>query len=740
MMLVDRAGSIDDAAVAALREASADAGRGEKAAWFAGWHEDAKAIVFLDGYFKEMARQGTGFPAVPGPETATAAVRVLLALVAQKFFIMDEAFRDARALAVRLGKDSAEKKRLEFMKAMERGSFYLGVAGAMAGKAADPGDTGRVLMWEGVYGLSEYDLRSIFEGRESVVGLCASARDRFERAIASAGDPLLRARCYLNIAKSWYDDDLEKTLEYLRRGRAEAGRATTGEAAELCRGADLDISRVLLRLGRPGECFDLLSPIIGRLEAELAPLAAPGALSGFLERNGAFYAAMVAACAGMGKSDPAYHRLGLEYAEKANSRMILETWKKPFTVDESIDPGLYLRRKKLLDDLEGAGADAGPGAVAAYYRIADEIGAIEQAFWKKSRTKAYNFNARPATFEEIVRLVPPDAVLLEFFAAEDRFFAFVVDGDGLRDVKEIGLAPDEAREIIGMANLAIGCRMDYTAYQALHGQGIDLLWADPVNLGYLYDRLIRPVWGYMEGKKALYIVPHGALRNVPFQALYRIVDGEKRYLVEDIAICYAPSSSILRVLSGRSRSLATCRSLGVSQSMGGPYNALREAGIVAGLFKGTGEHATVGAVLGAAGSCDVLHLACHSSDQSAVSSFNGLVLEDGVLYPKDIRHVHCSLVTLSACRTFADDAAETREMAGLAGSFLSAGARSVAASLWPVHSGAAEVLMAEFYRCLAGGNGRAEALRRGQLEVMRSFSDHPLFWAPFVLVGADDGA
>jgi CHAT domain-containing protein len=110
--------------------------------------------------------------------------------------------------------------------------------------------------------------------------------------------------------------------------------------------------------------------------------------------------------------------------------------------------------------------------------------------------------------------------------------------------------------------------------------------------------------------------------------------------------------------------------------------------------------------------------------------------------------LRAELVTLSACNT-AVGRVSGEGVAGLSRAFLSAGAPSVLASLWRVADVAGRFQMERFYRALRSNGGRkAAALREAELATLRALRgrklrtpggrvlpDHPLFWAPFVLIG-----
>jgi len=117
--------------------------------------------------------------------------------------------------------------------------------------------------------------------------------------------------------------------------------------------------------------------------------------------------------------------------------------------------------------------------------------------------------------------------------------------------------------------------------------------------------------------------------------------------------------------------------------------------------------------------------------------------DDGLLKASEIAQLklNADLVILSACNTASSDGTPGAEgFSGLSKAFLYAGARSLMVSNWSVVSGSTVALMTQMSAHLEEkGVGRAEALRRAELELMDD-KEHPefanpLFWAPFVVVG-----
>jgi CHAT domain-containing protein/Tfp pilus assembly protein PilF len=122
----------------------------------------------------------------------------------------------------------------------------------------------------------------------------------------------------------------------------------------------------------------------------------------------------------------------------------------------------------------------------------------------------------------------------------------------------------------------------------------------------------------------------------------------------------------------------------------------------------------------------------------------GTALDDGLLTASEVAQLklNANLVILSACNTAAgDDSNGAEGLSGLAKAFFYAGSRALLVSHWPVASDAAVKLTTGMLRHRANNPtaGRADALRYSMLALMNDEENphyaHPLFWAPFVVVG-----
>jgi CHAT domain-containing protein len=135
-----------------------------------------------------------------------------------------------------------------------------------------------------------------------------------------------------------------------------------------------------------------------------------------------------------------------------------------------------------------------------------------------------------------------------------------------------------------------------------------------------------------------------------------------------------------------------------------------------------------------------------SSPEVSGDEGNGLLTTDKILTLR----LNADWVVLSACNTAAGDGAGAEALSGLGRAFFYAGTRALLASNWPVETSAArELTIGVFQRqardpSLSGGEALrlAEialidgpgAIDKGSGKTVYSYA-HPIFWAPFSLIG-----
>ncbi len=130
---------------------------------------------------------------------------------------------------------------------------------------------------------------------------------------------------------------------------------------------------------------------------------------------------------------------------------------------------------------------------------------------------------------------------------------------------------------------------------------------------------------------------------------------------------------------------------------------------------------------------------------------DGLLTLDEVLALK----LNADWVVLSACNTATGDGAGAEAVSGLGRAFFYAGTRALLVSNWPVETNSARELTTDLFRRQAQNPllARAEAMRQAMVglidgpgyvdpdsrQAVFSYA-HPIFWAPFSLVGDGGGA
>lgn len=157
------------------------------------------------------------------------------------------------------------------------------------------------------------------------------------------------------------------------------------------------------------------------------------------------------------------------------------------------------------------------------------------------------------------------------------------------------------------------------------------------------------------------------------------------------------------------------------------------------------------AVRGAFTKGGVLHFATHSMVEMRAMDRSGIILssdfspngtgdEDNVWRIPEIRSMHldADLVVLSACQTSVGPSDDNGFESSIAAAFAEAGCSNIITSKWKVDDRASHDIMLAFYRHLAEGKGKAEALFAAKAEYRRQHPEKgPHYWAPLVLQGDD---
>lgn len=273
----------------------------------------------------------------------------------------------------------------------------------------------------------------------------------------------------------------------------------------------------------------------------------------------------------------------------------------------------------------------------------------------------------------------------------------------------------------------------------------------------LFGLLLGPIADDLGGVRHLAVVPDRELNRLPFAALRR--DGGGPWLVEHVSISTLPSAAFFLDARDRGRRRGA---VGPALVIGEPAldpsldldplpAAADEARAVARLrppatlLVGAGARADT--VVRLLSRSSLLHFAGHAVFNADQPELSYLALAPdgtgnrGRLYAWEIGHLtatNLETVVLSACSTLSPRPTHAGAPAGLAYSFLRAGAPATVSTLWDVRDQTTTPVLVEFHRHVAAGIPPAEALRQAQVAALGSphpATRSPVAWAAFIYTG-----
>src|ERR1043165_5165263 len=282
----------------------------------------------------------------------------------------------------------------------------------------------------------------------------------------------------------------------------------------------------------------------------------------------------------------------------------------------------------------------------------------------------------------------------------------------------------------------------------------------------LYQLLIEPFAKELQNIKTVCIVPDGLLWTLPFQAL---TTKRGNYLVEQYALSYATSLSVLHEMNGRTRRTISNDSLiafanpvigrdeKLNQDLCPLPEAETEIAEVAAAVQSKEKKVLVGreadekSFKALAPDYATIHLATHGVLDNRDPLYSHLLLtktdddveNDGSLEAREIMNMHLNsdLVVLSACETGNGRISPGEGVIGMSWAFSVAGTRSMVVSQWRVNSASTSQLMKNFYQALARRRDRgnkSESLREAAIRLLKDPRyRHPFYWGSFVLVGTN---
>jgi CHAT domain-containing protein/Flp pilus assembly protein TadD len=387
--------------------------------------------------------------------------------------------------------------------------------------------------------------------------------------------------------------------------------------------------------------------------------------------------------------------------------------------------------------------------------------------------RAQRGQIEPISLSDAAKLLPDNrTAVLEFVVADEKSYLFVLTQKPGRNAvdpelgvytidikaKDLGREAEEFRRQLSLRDLQFRS-----------------------SASRLFDILVRPAQSQLSGITNLLIVPDGPLWNLPFQA---VQPRPGHYLLEDYALSYAPSLTILREmvrLRLRNQNMPTVTAGQTLMAMGDPAlatstsqharltyrdeslsplpEAAKEVKTLGRLYGQqqsqvfVGSEATEDRFKAEAPEFRILHLATHGLLNETNPMYSHVLLssggqtakEDGLLEAWEIMNLdlHAELAVLSACETARGRITSGEGVIGLTWAFFVAGVPTTVVSQWKVESSSTSQLMLAFHRNRKVANGQAvspfhtaRALQRAELRLLHDQRySHPFYWAGFVVVG-----
>ena len=269
----------------------------------------------------------------------------------------------------------------------------------------------------------------------------------------------------------------------------------------------------------------------------------------------------------------------------------------------------------------------------------------------------------------------------------------------------------------------------------------------------LFAELLSPLHAELQGHAHVFLIPDGALWELPFAALQPTAG---RLLIEDSALTLAPSLTALAAWWERTPTPARSDGhdlleIGRTDFSGGLprlAGAETQGRAVAALYGTDRSRVLVGDDARSCGQARARSRACSTSQPHACSIPRALYWrflaperrrsEDGRLEARELLDLDlpADLAVLGACETARGRIAAGEGVIGLSWALSVAGVRNTVVSLWSVDAASTADLLVEFHRRARDGESYADALRAAALTRLHDpRTRHPFYWAPFVLIG-----
>ena len=364
--------------------------------------------------------------------------------------------------------------------------------------------------------------------------------------------------------------------------------------------------------------------------------------------------------------------------------------------------------------------------------------------------------------------------LITFFFGKENLYAFILSKQNF-SAKKLNITKQQTVDLL--KKVAPLYASEYHNSSLYFNQ--DLFSFNTKSANEFYTQVIKPSLNNIpEGSKLIFSLPK-ELAFVPLEFLvteFKEDDSpfyydNKKYLIDDYAISYSPSSSIYVLqketklqnedkvllvgdpqISDKDFALSYRGGLLEDDSFNSrnvvlfPLRYSKEEiqnlnSLFSNGFTLLSDEATEKRFKENAAQSSIIHLSTHSflhkNQPLIIFSQNAEDKEDGYLESGEILQLklNSDLVVLSSCRSGLGVIDESEGVIGMQKSFFEAGAKSVVVSLWDVNDKYTSLFMQSFYKYISEGFDKSEALRKAKIFFRKNYSANPYYWSAFVLSG-----
>ncbi len=547
-------------------------------------------------------------------------------------------------------------------------------------------------------------------------------------------------------------------------------------------------------LDRPGRAAQLMAQVLQGIESLRLKSSAEGLRTAFFSTRSTYQKFAVDLLMTWNEKEPekGFDALALEISLHSRARSLLDTLVESESKQRAgVSPRLLQRLQELqeevsdrhwrrLQTLSMGAPEEGASLEDELRNLLLEVDELEGEI-RRAQSEPVPSRPQPLPLSEIQKeILDADTLLLTYSLGKKKSYIWWVTPTSL------GSSPLPAGEEIEKKSRLYRELLSRSRGRGVQGQ-LETIGAS------LSEMLLGPVQDQIQGRTLL-LVGEGEIQLLPFGAL-PIPSGGGRLLVEDSAVVYLPSLSMLQALrrAGEERPNAPNQLVVMadavfnrddprvggspqpeSEGSGGaeksgsavldePQDVVLnfdrllftrdEAHFVASTqstqsLQVLGLNATREFAMRRLGSFRILHIATHSRLHPRLPELSALVfslydrqgrLRDGLWRAHEIyrSNLQAELVVLSACNTGLGPTVIGEGVLGLARSFLHAGAERVVVSLWSVDDESTAYLMERFYQeMFEYGKRPSAAMQAAQTHMWRETRwKAPYYWAGFVFHG-----